>query len=59
MDTMETEHVNEEIEWKQDGNNGNRACELWNKVETGWKRSVRKGGNMMDTMEAEHIYIMK
>jgi hypothetical protein len=25
METMETEHVDNEIEWKQHGNNGNRA----------------------------------
>jgi hypothetical protein len=26
METMETGHVNDGIEWKQHGNNGNRAC---------------------------------
>jgi hypothetical protein len=26
METMETEHVDSGIEWKQLGNNANRAC---------------------------------
>jgi len=26
METMETEHLNEGIEWKHDGNDGNRTC---------------------------------
>jgi hypothetical protein len=29
METMETGHVNDGIEWKQHGNNGNRACKRW------------------------------
>jgi len=32
METMETEYVKERIEWKQDGNDGNRALMKFGKT---------------------------